>query len=323
MKEKTIKRKIKDFLVINLGVCLMAFAYSFFVDPNNLIIGGVGGLATLLKSMLGDITILGFHIHSSLLILLLNVLLLIIGLIFISKDFFFKTFYASIIYPVYIFVFEVIIELMGDNFISLSSVVTELESLAILSDNTIKVIVAGAYLVFIVFGAFIAGFGLGLALKKGSSTGGVDIIQQILLNKFKIPFSVSLIIIDGLIVGSAALYYGDLLTILYGLIFIIVSGFVLDSVAFSGFNSRAVYIITKQPEKVKNKIYEVLSRGVTEFYAKSGYENKDFKLIVCVMSNKEFYKVKSLILEIDERAFIYVTRASEVHGEGFSYDLVE
>ena len=67
----------------------------------------------------------------------------------------------------------------------------------------------------------------------------------------------------------------------------------------------------------------MLARGVTEFYAKSGYEKRDFNLIVCIMSNKEFYKIKSLILEIDPRAFIYVTRASEVHGEGFSYDMIE
>ena len=94
MKNKLNKLKIKDFLIINLGVSLMAFAYSFFVDPNNLIIGGVGGMATLLKSILGEITIFGLHIHSSLLILILNSLLLIIALIFISKEFFFKTFYA-------------------------------------------------------------------------------------------------------------------------------------------------------------------------------------------------------------------------------------
>lgn len=323
MKNKLNKRKIKDFLIINLGVSLMAFAYSFFVDPNNLIIGGVGGMATLLKSMLGEITIFGLHIHSSLLILILNSLLLIIALIFISKEFFLKTLYASLIYPVYVFVFEILITIMGDKFINLSSVINELQTIEILSDNTIKVVVAGAYLVFIIFGAFIAGFGLGLVLKKGSSTGGVDIIQQVLLNKFKIPFSISLIIIDGLIVCSAAIYYGDFFTILYGLIFIIISGLVLDSVAFSGFSSRAVHIITKESEKVKNKIYEVLARGVTEFYAKSGYEKRDFNLIVCIMSNKEFYKIKSLILEIDPRAFIYVTRASEVHGEGFSYDMIE
>ena len=88
----------------------------------------------------------------------------------------------------------------------------------------------------------------------------------------------------------------------------------LDSIAFSGFNSRAVNIITKEPLKIKQKIFEVLKRGVTEVYARSGYEEREFTMIVCIMSNKEFYKLKSIILEIDSKAFIYVTRASEVHG---------
>ena len=179
---------------------------------------------------------------------------------------------------------------------------------------------AGSYLVFVIFGAVISGIGLGLALKRGASTGGVDIIQQIFLKYFKIPFSVSLIIIDGAIVLSASFYFQDLFTILYGFSFILISGFVLDSIAFSGFNSRAVNIITKEPLKIKQKIFEVLERGVTEVYARSGYEEREFTMIVCIMSNKEFYKLKSIILEIDSKAFIYVTRASEVHGEGFSYD---
>ena len=113
---------------------------------------------------------------------------------------------------------------------------------------------AGSYLVFVIFGAVISGIGLGLALKRGASTGGVDIIQQIFLKYFKIPFSVSLIIIDGAIVLSASFYFQDLFTILYGFSFILISGFVLDSIAFSGFNSRAVNIITKEPLKIKQKI---------------------------------------------------------------------
>ena len=80
---------------------------------------------------------------------------------------------------------------------------------------------AGSYLVFVIFGAVISGIGLGLALKRGASTGGVDIIQQIFLKYFKIPFSVSLIIIDGAIVLSASFYFQDLFTILYGFSFII------------------------------------------------------------------------------------------------------
>ena len=314
------KRQIKDFLMINLGVFLMAIAYSVFIDPNNLVIGGVGGIATLLKDILTDFTIFGMHITSSFIILIFNGILLVFAFLFIGKSFFLKTLYASIIYPVYIFILELVINLLGDKFINLTLIANNLQQQTNLDTTTIKVIMAGSYLVFVIFGAVISGIGLGLALKRGASTGGVDIIQQIFLKYFKIPFSASLIIIDGTIVLSACFYFQDLFTILYGISFILISGFVLDSIAFSGFNSRAVNIITKEPLKIKQKIFEVLKRGVTEVYARSGYEEREFTMIVCIMSNKEFYKLKSIILEIDSKAFIYVTRASEVHGEGFSYD---
>jgi uncharacterized membrane-anchored protein YitT (DUF2179 family) len=251
--------------------------------------------------------------------LLLNLILLIFAIIFIDKTFFLKTVYASLVYPVYVFFIEIILGLFNNTFINLTMVTNELLNNKIFTEGTIKILTSGAYLVYIVFGAVLSGIGIGLVLKKGSSTGGVDIIQQIFLKYFKIPFSVSLIIVDGAIVLVSAIYFKDAFIILYGIIFILLSGFVLDSITFNGFNSRTVNIITKESNLVKQRIYELIDRGVTEMYAKGGYFGKDFKLLICVMSNKEFYKVKAEILKIDKKAFIYVTRSSEVHGEGFTY----
>ena len=320
-KIKITKKHIKDFLTINLGVFLMAMAYSILIDRNKLVIGGVGGIATILSN-----AITGLKINSSFIILIINVVLLLISLIFVGKKFFLKTLYTSLIYPVYVFMFEKIILLLQDVVPDLSLTKEELAiklSDIALGQNAANAIMAGSYLLVIIFGAVISGFGLGLALKKGASTGGVDIIQQILLDRFKIPFSISLLMIDGTIVTVAAIYFKDFFMILYGFLFIYLSGVVLDAIVFSGFNSRAVYIITSDPEAVKNKIYSVLERGVTEIYSRGGYRQEDKKMLVCVMSNNEFYKMKTLILEIDKRAFIFVARVSEVHGEGFTYDSPE
>lgn len=320
-KIKITKKHIKDFLTINLGVFLMAMAYSILIDRNKLVIGGVGGIATILSN-----AITGLKINSSFIILIINVVLLLIALIFVGKKFFLKTLYTSLIYPVYVFMFEKIILLLQDVVPDLSLTKEELAiklSDIALGQNAANAIMAGSYLLVIIFGAVISGFGLGLALKKGASTGGVDIIQQILLDRFKIPFSISLLMIDGTIVTVAAIYFKDFFIILYGFLFIYLSGVVLDAIVFSGFNSRAVYIITSDPEAVKNKIYSVLERGVTEIYSRGGYRQEDKKMLVCVMSNNEFYKMKTLILEIDKRAFIFVARVSEVHGEGFTYDSPE
>ena len=299
----------------------MAMAYSILIDRNKLVIGGVGGIATILSN-----AITGLKINSSFIILIINVVLLLIALIFVGKKFFLKTLYTSLIYPVYVFMFEKIILLLQDVVPDLSLTKEELAiklSDIALGQNAANAIMAGSYLLVIIFGDVISGFGLGLALKKGASTGGVDIIQQILLDRFKIPFSISLLMIDGTIVTVAAIYFKDFFMILYGFLFIYLSGVVLDAIVFSGFNSRAVYIITSDPEAVKNKIYSVLERGVTEIYSRGGYRQEDKKMLVCVMSNNEFYKMKTLILEIDKRAFIFVARVSEVHGEGFTYDSPE
>ena len=94
-KEVLNKKKIKEFLTINFGVFLMAIAYGIFIDPNNLVIGGVGGLATVIREALANVTIFGMHITSSFLILTLNIILLIFAVIFIGKSFFLKTLYAS------------------------------------------------------------------------------------------------------------------------------------------------------------------------------------------------------------------------------------
>lgn len=308
MKKLFTKKNLKEFFFINIGVFLMAAAYSLLLDPNNIVIGGVGGIATIMKDITG--------ISSSLFIFILNGVLLIVALIFVDRSFFLKTIYASLIYPVYSY----LCELLYKNF--LSSSLPNILKFQIDNPNLdTNIASAGAYLVVVIFGAVITGFGLGLAIRNGSSTGGVDIIQKILLKYCKIPFSVSLIIIDGSIVFASGIYFHNAFVILYGAIFIFVSGYVMDSIIFSGFNARCVNIVTTKPEEIKEQIFKILGRGITIVAAKGGYTGNDKTILVCVMHNQEFYKMKEIIRSIDEKAFIYITRASEVHGEGFSPEI--
>lgn len=307
LKKMFTKRKIKEFLIINLGVFMMAGAYSLLLDPNKVIIGGIGGISTIVSNF--------YDIPSSAIVLILNVFLLVFALIFVGKDFFFKTIYASLIYPVYIYIYELIYKYFLKSYLPNLSQITNTTGI----DS--KILTAGAYLLIVIIGAVISGYGLGLALRNGSSTGGVDIIQRIFLKYFKMPFSVSLIIIDGTIVTISGILFKDIYTILYGALFIYISGYVMDSIIFSGFNSRCVNIVTSKPDEIKNKIFEILSRGVTVVDAKGGYTDNNKTVLICVMSNKEFYKMKEIIHQIDEKAFIYITKASEVHGEGFTPEL--
>lgn len=309
-KKLFTKQRMKEFLLINLGVFMMAAAYSVLLDANNIIVGGIGGLATLLRAIFKTIP-------SSFFILALNLILLVFAFIFVSKEFFIKTIYASIVYPLYTFLWEIINQKLLTNMLPNIVEVSNQSNLGV----DPRILTAGAYLVIVLFGAFISGVGLGLALRNGASTGGVDIIQRIFLKYLKMPLSASMIIIDGAVVLIAGIYFKDLFIILYGGMFIFISGFVMDAIVFSGFNARCVNIVTTKPNEIRDKIFEVLERGVTLVDAKGGYTEEDKTLLICVMSNSEFYKMKELIQAIDAKAFIYITRASEVHGEGFSPDI--
>lgn len=294
-KEKYLnKKKIKEFLLINIGVFLVAFAFTFFLDRNDFIFGGVSGIGIILKNLFGD------KVPSSVIILIVNILLLLIGLLFLGKSFFVKTIFGTIAFPVYSFLLELAIP----------------EAWYPIFSTDIFILVIGASLIM--------GLGLGIAMRYGASTGGIDILQMIMLKYMKVPLSVSLVIIDGIIIVAGALTgYSSLpaiLLILYGIAYTVISGIVMDNIVFGGFNVRAAYVVTTKCEEMKQEIYKKLNRGVTEIYSRGGYSLEDKKTLLCVLTTREYYFLRSLALEIDPHAFIFVTKASEVHGEGFTYE---
>ena len=284
---KDTKRKLLEWLYITIGVAIAAAPFSFLLDPINLVIGGVSGLGTILKELL--------QIDTAIIILIINIILLVLGLILLGKEFFVKTVYGSITFPLFIGLF--------------SAIYKALEITPIM-DKTIVTI----------FGSIMMGFGLGLVMRYGGTTGGTEIPQKILLKYFHIPYSVSLYIFDGFVVIFGVIVFKDFSLILYGAIFIYLSGFAVDSVVFSGFNKRAVYIISDNSEKIKNRIIAEIGRGVTQINVVGGYSNIQRQKLVCILSSFEFYRLKKIIYECDPDAFYYVVRASEVSGEGFTYE---
>lgn len=295
MKEYFTKQKIEEFILINIGIFLVALSFTFFLDKNDLIFGGVGGIGVILKNVFGD------KIPTSIIIFVINGILLLISLIFLGKSFFFKTMYGSLVYPIYSFILEISIP---------DSWYPNIE---------------GEFLIFVIAAAIIMGLGLGIAMRYGSSTGGIDIIQTILLKYFKIPLSASLVIVDGIIMlGGVLSGYGPLdpsHLILYGIAYTVISGYIMDNIVFGGFNVRAAYVVTTKYEEIKAEIYKKLNRGVTELYSRGGYKKEDSITLLCVLNNREYYYLRSIALEIDPHAFIFVTKASEVHGEGFTFNL--
>lgn len=286
------KKFLKEFALINVGVFLAALSFSIVQDPYNLVCGGVSGISILLKPVVHEI------IPSSVVILILNIICLLLGLIFIGRDFFIKTTYGSLVFPFYTFLAELIYNHILNGY----------------QCNPED------FLLIVLIGACLTGVGMGLTIRNGGSTGGIDVIQKMFLKWFKMPFSTSLYILDGTVVLLSALVFKNYTMILYSFLFILVSGYVVDLVVFGGFNVRAVYIISNKNEEIKQCIIKEMERTVTEVYSRGGYYGIDGKMLVCILTSREYYKLRSVILETDPKAFVFVTKATEVCGEGFTYE---
>lgn len=285
---KVSKNKVMEWLYITLGVMIASFSFSFFLDPAKIVTGGVSGLGVILS----EVT----EFDSATVIFIINMALLVFGTFFLGKEFFIKTIYGSLMFPVFIKLFNFLYDKLN----------------IVPSEDTFLIIV---------FSSVIMGIGLGITFKFGGTTGGTDILQKLLLKFFHIPFSASLFIIDGtvILVGYFVLGSNDISSILYGVLFIFLSGFAMDQVVFSGFNKRAVSIVSDKSEEIKARILEELGRGVTKIKVYGGYSNRERTNLICVLSTFEYYKLKKIIEDCDPNAFYYAVRASEVSGEGFTY----
>ena len=298
MKKIFNKKFFKEYAFITLGVFLVALSFSFFLDPYDLVIGGVSGIAIILEQ----------YMDTSLVILLINGALLILGWFLLGKEFFIKTAYGSLMFPIITYPLNLLYE-----------VLVEINHGELLISNDEMLLIT-------LFGAIIMGLGLGVAIKHGGTTGGTEIAQNICYKYFRIPYSLSLFLFDGIIVliGFLALKSPEgkyqFTFLLYAIIFIYISGLVTDQIVFRGFNKRAVYIISEHNDEIKKRILEDFERGVTQVQVVGGYTGKDRSKLVCVLSTSQFYKLKMIINDIDPKAFYYVVRASEVGGEGFTYD---
>lgn len=299
MEEK--KKKVKDYFLkyffMTIGVMLVAFSFSFFLDPYNLVIGGVGGVAIIFKP----------YMDTSLMILIINIVLLFLALLLLGKESCINSIYGSLMFPAFTKIFNL-----------LYAWLKELNGGAnLVSENNMLLVT--------LIGALIMGVGLGVVVKNGGTTGGTEIPQNIALKYWKMPFSLSLFLFDGSIVLLGFIFVRDangMLQyeyLLYAIIFIYLSGIVMDQIVFRGFNKRAVSIISEHNEEIKEKILHDFNRGVTVVNAVGGYTGEKRTKLICVLTTSQFYKLKAIINEIDPHAFYYTVRANEVGGEGFTY----
>lgn len=277
-KRKIIDQNIlKRYSTMIVSMYFLAIAYNLFILPNDIVTGGVGGLAVLFKDI----------INPSIFILFINFILLIISYIILGKEETKSAILGAVLYPI---------------FISLTADIGN-----VLAINTSDMILN------IIFVAVISGVSIGLILKNGFSTGGSDIAAAIISKVFKKTIGNSFLVVDGLIILSGTLVFGPIKT-MYAIIFVYIYSIVTDKIILGVSDNKAFYIITNEDERVKQYIINNLNSGVTILNGRGGYDKSNKTVIFCVVPSRNYFKLKEGIMDIDNQAFFIVTDAYEVRG---------
>lgn len=276
---------LKNILLILVGAGLFAFGLNYLVIPNHLYEGGVTGINLIIYYL--------FKIQPSVMNILINIPLFVIAWKILGK----KTLYYSLLGTVAVTAWLAIFERIP--------LVIDLQQ-----DLIIVSMLAG----------ILMGLGLGLIFKAGGTTGGSDIIARI-GNKYT-SYSMGQIIlaIDILVLILTVIVSKDLRVVLYTLILVAIVSKMIDLVADGGYGSKGVMIVSSQSQAIATAIDSEIERGVTLIQAKGFYSQREMEMIYSVIDKSQLQEMKELIRRIDPHAFITITDAHEVLGEGFTLD---
>ena len=275
---------MKNFLFIILGNLIFALGIAVFVIPNGLILGGSTGLALSVQHFLGiDITIT---------VAIINIVTFLAGLFILGKKFAATTLIRTFIFPIFLNYFKDI-----ERFKNITS----------------------DLLLASIFTALLVGTGVGIVLRVGASTGGLD-IPAIILNKKKgIPIAVVLYAIDISILFSQMIF-SNTEQILYGIIIVLITTMVINKVIVYGKNDFMVTIISEKYLEISENIHNKIDRGTTFIDIQTGYKKNTQQAVMSVISKRELHSLNKLVQEIDPKAFIIINQVNQVRGRGFSLD---
>ena len=281
-----MNRKSKELLrllMILIGNILDAAGFVLFVSGSGLITGGTSGIGLFLSRQTG--------IPTSVYVFIINAVMLVVGLIFLGKRFALSTILSTFCYPLAMAIME-----------------QALHGHAVTNDIFLCTIMGG----------ILIGAGVGLVLRAGASSGGMD-IPSLLINKYlRIPLSVGVYIVDVIILALQALQTpGD--NVLYGVVLVIVYSVLIDKISLIGKNRVEVQIVSDKSDEIRQFILQDLDRGVTMMKGRSGYLGKDVEVVMSVISSRQLSRVERIVHQMDPTAFMVVNRVSAVVGEGFTY----
>lgn len=287
MSQEINRNRVFSLLLVVVGNILYALTVKLFLLPANLISCGTTGIALVVNHMT-QIPISGF-------IFVFNVVMLLVGWRMIGRQFALSTVFSSLFYPVAL---EVLNRTLGD--------------IRITQDILLNV----------VFAALGLGVSLGMVIRGGASTGGMDIPPLILKKYLHIPVSSSLWVFDFCIMISQLLFH-TLEDLLYGILLILILSFTLNRVMLMGTSKTEVKIVSPKADAIRDAILSQVDRGVTLLHGEGGFLHTPTEIILSIVSNHEMPKIERLARSIDPDCFMIVSRVREVWGRGFSRGKVD
>ncbi|MBR6594910.1 MAG: YitT family protein [Clostridia bacterium] len=288
MKRLKYRNAVRDAVFILVGCVVYAVGIALFLDPNGLTPAGVSGLAIVINHYL-ELWFGISGIETGTIIFIANIPIMALGIWKFGFKFFFTTIVATV---------------MSSWFINLLEA-----NVAPLSTDPLLCSILG--------GAFMS-LGMGMIFRAGATTGGSDVIVRVLRTRFKhIKTGELFWAIDGVIIVLSAVAFRDIKVLLYAIITLAVQTFVIDTVLYGSDSATMVYIMSDCEDEIKRRILTELEAGVTLIKAEGAYTGKDKNVLLCVIKKQTFPKVKDLVAETDPTAFMIVTKATEIFGEGF------
>lgn len=282
--KQTLRQRFTRFLMLNAAAAIYAAGIALFLDPNLLVTGGLSGIAIMLSRFL--------PLDTGMIVLILNIPLLIVGTIVFGRQFLLSTVYATVVSSVWI-------SLFGRWFAPVLPFTDNLFIEALL-------------------GGCILSFGLALVFLSGGTTGGTDIIAKLLRRRFRhLSTGRFLMISDVVIVIASAIVFREIEPALYSAIAIVIGDMLFDKVLYGFDEAKLIYIISEKESAIRARILNDLEAGVTILEGKGGFTGDEKKVLLVAVKKPMFPRVKDIVREEDATAFMIVTSATEVFGEGF------
>lgn len=282
--QNTFKQKVKEYVLITIGVLLVVVGVYFFKFPNNFSTGGVTGAAIVLSSLLNK------TVSSGTIVLIINLILLVIGYIFLGKSFGNRTAYVSILMSLSLWLLEIIVPMNGP--------------------------LTKEPMLELAFAVVLPSIGSAILFNIGSSSGGTDIIAMMLKKYSDIDIGLSLLLTDFLLTMATFLVF-DITTGFFSILGLFLKSTLVDMVIENLNLKKYFTIICKEPDPICEYILNSLHRSATIFDAKGAFSHKEKKIIITVMSRAQAIHLQKFIKQTDPDAFLLITNTSEIIGRGF------